>query len=103
MMPEYKIFAQPPTTNLVAITLPLLAASLLPVANHSFPQQSASSYRQNAPTGGQYYSFAEAPKEQEQVRIFQSFAVTLFNDMKDMDADIAKITNDKFWDMYEQF
>lgn len=43
------------------------------------------------------------PLEQEQIRILQKFAVSLLKDMKEIDADMAQVINEKFWDIYERF
>ncbi len=94
---------QQQTTGLLRV-LPLFAATLLPAANYSIPQQESSYNREYTNVGNQYYRLAEAlSEEQQQIQIIQTFAVNLLKNTKDMDADIARITSEQFWEMYEPF
>lgn len=94
---------QQQTTGLLRI-LPLFAATLLPAANYSIPQQDSSYNSDYTNVGNQYYRLAEPlSEEQQQIQIIQTFAVNLLRNTKDMDADIARITSEQFWKMYEPF
>lgn len=94
---------QQQTTGLLC-TLPLFAATILPITNYPVPQQGGSYNMDYANVGNQYYRLAEPPsKEQQQMQIIQTFAVNLLKNTKDMDADIARITSEQFWEMYEPF
>lgn len=94
---------QQQTTGLLRI-LPLFAVTLLPVANYPVPQQDSSYNREYTNMGSQYYRPAAAlSEEQQQMQVIQTFAVNLLKNTKDMDADIAKITSEQFWEMYEPF
>jgi len=94
---------QQQTTGLLCI-LPLFAATLLPTANYHIPQQERGYNREYTNVGNQYYRLAEPlSEEQQQMQIIQTFAVNLLSNTKDMDADIARITSEQFWEMYEPF
>jgi hypothetical protein len=55
-------------------------------------------------TGGQLYNFAETVSiEEHEVKVLENFVTKLLNNTKDMDADIAQIVNENFWDIYERF
>ncbi len=94
---------QQQTTGLLRI-LPLFAATLIPTATYPVPQQESGYNRAYTNVGNQFYRLAEPlSDEQQQMQIIQNFAVNLLSNTKDMDADIARITSEQFWEMYEPF
>lgn len=95
--------SQQQTTGLLCI-LPLVAATLIPSTIYPPPQQESAYNREYANVGNQYYRLAEPLlEEQQQMQIIQTFAVNMLRNTKDMDADIARITSEQFWEMYEPF
>lgn len=92
------------TVGLLQI-LPLVAISLLPIANYPAPVRSpAPLYDQrDTQTGNQYYSFTDPTQEHHRAYVLEDFATTLLSSMEDMDPEIARAVNDGFWDMYEPF
>ncbi|MGI8655745.1 MAG: hypothetical protein ACR2LC_11055 [Pyrinomonadaceae bacterium] len=91
------------TTGLLRV-LPLLAVTLLPAANYTVHQQESGYNRAYTNVGNQYYRLADPlSEEQQQMQIIQTFAANLLENTKDVDADIARITSEQFWEMYEPF
>jgi hypothetical protein len=89
-------------TNLA--TAVLLAASILPSTVHHIPSEVHMPNIEQTRFGGAEYPFtSEVNQEEQYMQVLENFATELLNNIVDTEPDIAQITNDYFFEMYENF
>lgn len=86
----------------LATTVAFLAVSLVPNAIHVIQSQESNSYEQYAKSNIPDYDYAHPAKGNES-KILVSFAQMLFDNSKEDDSEIAKITSGGFWEFHENF
>lgn len=101
---ETQYFIKSSSTGLVttvAAAVAFLAANMTSV--YPVQAQETISYEQYANWETQKYSESSSNEKDEESKILVSFAQMLFNNSKEDDFEIAKITSDGFWEFHENF
>ncbi len=89
---------------LVSISMGLASQGVNPTSYWEVqdPQTVASRYSGEREFDNPYYSVSRTAEEQQMlanIDIAQTFAANLLDNIKDLDADYAKLVNDNFWDL----
>lgn len=86
----------------LATTVAFLAVSLVPSTIHVIQPEKTNSYEQYIKSKISNYDYAHTSKDKES-KVLVSFAQRLFENSKDDDSEIAKVTSDGFWEFHENF
>jgi len=99
---EQQYFNNSSATGL-ATTVVLLTVSLLPSAIYPIRIDEKNKYKQYINSETQNYNAINLHREENGSQKLISFAQMMLDNSKEDDPEIAKITNDGFWEFHENF